>query len=129
MCSPSSRLRACTWNWVRGVPCLTSSALTTKHTFATGDAAAAFGDFETAIRHNPNDPDIYYHRGQLYFVSNEYEKAAADYQKSTSLDDKFVFSHVQYAVAQYKLQQTRESMATFRKILKLFPDSYEPLNY
>lgn len=29
-----------------------------------GDAAGAFGDFEAAIRHNPNDPDIYYHRGQ-----------------------------------------------------------------
>ncbi len=29
-----------------------------------GDAASAFGDFEAAIRHNPDDPDIYYHRGQ-----------------------------------------------------------------
>jgi import receptor subunit TOM70 len=29
-----------------------------------GDAAGAFGDFEAAIRHNANDPDIYYHRGQ-----------------------------------------------------------------
>lgn len=28
------------------------------------DKAGAFGDFEAAIRHNPNDPDIYYHRGQ-----------------------------------------------------------------
>jgi tetratricopeptide (TPR) repeat protein len=32
-----------------------------------GDAAGAFGDFETAIRHNPDDPDIYYHRGQREF--------------------------------------------------------------
>lgn len=29
-----------------------------------GDAASAFGDFEAAIRHNADDPDIYYHRGQ-----------------------------------------------------------------
>jgi import receptor subunit TOM70 len=122
-----------------------------------GDAAGAFGDFETAIRHNPDDPDIYYHRGQresfspfprgkallpadvppgvlsppptVYFVTNEYEKASADYEKSTSLDDKFVFSHVQHAVAQYKMSQTKESMASFRKILKLFPTNFEPLNY
>lgn len=33
-----------------------------------GDAASAFGDFEAAIRNNPNDPDIYYHRGQGMFV-------------------------------------------------------------
>lgn len=32
-----------------------------------GDPAGAFGDFEAAIRHNPNDPDIYYHRGQREF--------------------------------------------------------------
>lgn len=31
---------------------------------STGDVATCFGDFEAAIRHNPEDPDIYYHRGQ-----------------------------------------------------------------
>lgn len=94
-----------------------------------GDAAAAFGDFESAIRHNPDDPDIYYHRGQLYFVSQEFDRASADYEKSTSLDDNFVFSHVQHAVAQYKMGQVRESMAAFRKCLKRFPGLSEPLNY
>ena len=34
----------------------------------SGDAAGAFGDFEAAIRHNANDPDIYYHRGQREFL-------------------------------------------------------------
>lgn len=29
-----------------------------------GDAVRAFECFEEAIKHNPNDPDIYYHRGQ-----------------------------------------------------------------
>jgi len=29
-----------------------------------GDPATAFQCFEDAIKHNPNDPDIYYHRGQ-----------------------------------------------------------------
>lgn len=33
-----------------------------------GDPEKAFECFEEAIKHNPNDPDIYYHRGQgLYF--------------------------------------------------------------
>ena len=36
-----------------------------------GDAAGAFGDFEAAIRHNPNDPDIYYHRGQRTFALSQ----------------------------------------------------------
>ena len=29
-----------------------------------GDAPKAFECFEEAIKHNPDDPDIYYHRGQ-----------------------------------------------------------------
>lgn len=29
-----------------------------------GDSKKAFECFEEAIKHNPNDPDIYYHRGQ-----------------------------------------------------------------
>jgi mitochondrial import receptor subunit TOM70 len=29
-----------------------------------GNAAKAFAAFESAIAHNPRDPDIFYHRGQ-----------------------------------------------------------------
>lgn len=29
-----------------------------------GDPTKAFECFDEAIKHNPNDPDIYYHRGQ-----------------------------------------------------------------
>ena len=29
-----------------------------------GNPTKAFECFEEAIKHNPNDPDIYYHRGQ-----------------------------------------------------------------
>jgi len=32
-----------------------------------GDPKQAFDCFEDAISHNPNDPDIYYHRGQGTF--------------------------------------------------------------
>lgn len=94
-----------------------------------GDAASAFGDFEAAIRHNPNDPDIYYHRGQVYFITQDFDKAIKDYTKSTELDGSFIFTHVQHAVAQYKLGNVASSMAAFRRILRQFPDRGEPSNY
>lgn len=94
-----------------------------------GDPASAFGDFEAAIRHNSEDPDIYYHRGQVYFIMQEFDKAIADYNKSTSLDDTFIFTHVQAAVAQYKQGEIAKSMAAFRRILRQFPERGEPSNY
>ncbi|EMD35737.1 hypothetical protein CERSUDRAFT_115692 [Gelatoporia subvermispora B] len=94
-----------------------------------GDPKKAFESFEEAIKHNPDDPDIYYHRGQVLFIMNEFTDAAENYTKSTSLDDQFVFSHIQLAVAQYKSGDLAKSMATFRRTLKAFPQRSEPQNY
>jgi import receptor subunit TOM70 len=59
----------------------------------------------------------------------EFDKAIVDYNKSTELDDTFIFTHVQAAVAQYKQGKVGASMAAFRRILKQFPDRGEPSNY
>ncbi|EIW52732.1 ADP/ATP carrier receptor, partial [Trametes versicolor FP-101664 SS1] len=94
-----------------------------------GDPKKAFECFEDAIKHNPNDPDIYYHRGQVLFIMNEFAEAAENYTKSTELDNQFVFSHIQLAVAQYKSGNLANSMATFRRTLQAFPTRSEPHNY
>lgn len=59
----------------------------------------------------------------------EFARAAEDYQKSTDMDDQFVFSHIQLAVAQYKLGNIANSMATFRRTMRNFPKMSEPFNY
>lgn len=92
-------------------------------------ADEAFAAFEEAIKHDPNDPDIYYHRGQVLFIMQEFHKAAENYRKSFDLDPTFVFSHIQLAVALYKADELSESMSTFRKALKAFPQRSEPYNY
>lgn len=107
-----------------------------------------FDCFEEAIKHNRDDPDIFYHRGQgmsletlhidsksdrvsriVLFIMGEFQRAADDYQKSTELDGDFIFSHIQLAVAQYKLGDIAKSMVTFRKTMKQFPGRSEPQNY
>ena len=60
---------------------------------------------------------------------NDFAKAAENYTKSIELDETFVFSHIQLAVAQYKSGDVQKSMATFRRTLKAFPDRSEPQNY
>ncbi|KAF8346257.1 hypothetical protein F5887DRAFT_960979 [Amanita rubescens] len=94
-----------------------------------GDPKKAFQCFDDAISQNPNDPDAFYHRGQVLFIMNEFNEAAENYTRSTELDDKFVFSHIQLAVAQYKSGSLANGMATFRKTLKAFPQRSEPYNY
>ena len=110
-----------------------------------GNPSKAFEAFDEAAKHNASDPDIYYHQGQgnmpiasiassayfvvVQFIMNDFAKATENYAKSIELDDKFVFSHIQLAVAQYKSGDVQKSMATFRRTLKAFPDRSEPQNY
>lgn len=94
-----------------------------------GEPEAAFKCFDDAEKQNPNDPDIFYHRGQVLFILNQFQEAAANYTKSTELDKSFVFSHIQYAVAEYKQGNNSHSMDVFRSTLKLFPHRSEPFNY
>ncbi|QIW94622.1 hypothetical protein AMS68_000140 [Peltaster fructicola] len=86
-------------------------------------------DFETALAHNDSDPDIYYHRAQLHFILSEFSLAATDYQKSIDLDTKFIFSHIQLGVTQYKMGSIASSMATFRRCIKNFGDKSDVYNY
>jgi import receptor subunit TOM70 len=67
--------------------------------------------------------------GQVFFITGEYEAAAKDYIKSIELEPKFVFSHIQYGVAQYKLGNISDAMNVFKKALKDFPESGDVNNY
>ncbi|CAE6437418.1 unnamed protein product [Rhizoctonia solani] len=93
------------------------------------EAEAAFAAFESAIEKDPNCADIYYHRGQVFFILSDFEKAADDYRRSSDLDPTFVFSHIQLAVAQYKMGDLDSSMSSFRQCLLSFPNRGEPYNY
>ncbi|KAL1674312.1 hypothetical protein EV122DRAFT_269598 [Schizophyllum commune] len=94
-----------------------------------GDPKSTFECFERAIQFNPNDPDIYYHRGQVLFIMSDFMEASKNYTKSTEIDDQFVFSHIQNAVAEYKAGNVAHSMAIFRRTLVAFPQRSEPHNY
>ncbi|KZT58030.1 ADP/ATP carrier receptor [Calocera cornea HHB12733] len=93
------------------------------------DSDAAFAAFDKALEYNKDDPDIYYHRGQVHFIMGNYDAASEDYEKSVALDPNFVFTHIQLAVAKYKQGNIPQSMAKFRAAMRQFPQSSEPQNY
>lgn len=86
------------------------------------DPTAAFAAFKSAEEINEKDPDIYYHRGQVYFITGEFDLAIKEYKKSTDLDDKFIFSQIQLAVALYKSEQAEKAIHMFKKIIREFGD-------
>lgn len=94
-----------------------------------GNKDSAADDFELAITHNKDDPDIYYHRAQLHFILGEFADAAKDYQKSIDLDRSFIYSHIQLGVTQYKMGSVASAMATFRRSVKTFEDVPDVYNY
>lgn len=71
----------------------------------------------------------FYHRGQVFFITGDYERAIAEYRRSSELDPVFIYSHIQLAVAQYKNGQKERALHLFRKFLKDFEDSPEVFNY
>lgn len=94
-----------------------------------GDVETTFKQFEDAVAINPSDPDIYYHRGQVNYISGNYDAAAKDYSESIKLDDSFVYAHIQLGVVQYKLGSISSSMSTFNNTLKKFANSTDVHNY
>jgi import receptor subunit TOM70 len=86
-------------------------------------------DFAEAAKRAPEDPDVFYNRGQSHFIMGEFQEAATDYQKSIDFDPDFMFSHIQMAVTQYKQGSIASALATFRKSIKKFPSSPEVYNY
>jgi len=105
----------------------TAEADTDEHIIGKREEAAK--DFDEAVKHNPEDPDIFYHRAQLHFILSEFSQAATDYQKSIELDSKFIFSHIQLGVTQYKMGSIASSMATFRRCIKNYGDKSDVYNY
>lgn len=113
----------------------------------------AFADFDRALAIDPNDADVlvllfyhseyqevfvltfsflifsFYHRGQVYFITGDYDRAITEYKRSAEIDPVFIFSHIQLAVAHYKNGAVEKALHQFKKFLTKFEDSAEVFNY
>lgn len=94
-----------------------------------GAISSANLDFEEAIKLNPNSSDIYYHRAQVAFLTQDFNSAVKDYERSISLNDKFLFSRIQLAVTQYRQSSIQTAIDAFKNLLETFPHSSDVHNY
>ena len=49
--------------------------------YKKGDKERAIADFDTAIKLNPKDADVYTNRGLAYFDKGQYDRAIADLER------------------------------------------------
>ncbi|KAI9216172.1 hypothetical protein BC828DRAFT_409729 [Blastocladiella britannica] len=94
-----------------------------------GDAQATLATFEKALQITETDPDVFYHRGQVKFLLNDFAGACLDYQKSIDLDPKFPPAYIQLGVSQYKLGSIQTAMGTFKTAMSMFPSTSDVYNY
>lgn len=94
-----------------------------------GQPEQAFADFDRALEIDAANPDVFYHRGQVFFITGDYVNAIKEYRRSSEVDPSFIFSHIQLAVAQYKSGETAKALHQFERFLREFSTSPEVFNY
>jgi import receptor subunit TOM70 len=85
-------------------PKLRSNALTKRASLhmQTDQKEASFSDFTTAIEIDPNNPDIYHHRGQVYLLVEQLEDAVNDFSKAYDLAPKNPITYVHKLYSEYR---------------------------
>ncbi|KAJ3276098.1 TOM (translocase of outer membrane) complex component [Terramyces sp. JEL0728] len=96
------------------------------------DVERAVEQFEKASLISSTNPDLYYHRGQVRFLTGDFQGAIDDYStslKNESASESSVYVHIQMGVAKYKLGDIVGAEKKFREAKKLFENSAEVWNY
>ncbi|CAH0714388.1 unnamed protein product, partial [Brenthis ino] len=85
-------------------------------------------DFANAAKLDPNNSDIYHHRGQVYLLLERMDEATAEFAKAVELNPDFSIAYIQKCYADYRHAQLHKNIgaltqvrADFEKALERFP--------
>ncbi|XP_006823305.1 mitochondrial import receptor subunit TOM70-like [Saccoglossus kowalevskii] len=97
-----------------------------------GNSTEALNDFAQAVRIDPENADIYHHRGQLNVLLDRVDEALKDFEKCVSLNPGFALAQAQHCYAMYRAafaqrspMQLQAAMNAFEKVIKDFPNCAE----
>lgn len=85
-------------------------------------------DFSRAAELDPNNSDIYHHRGQVYLLLERMDAATAEFAKAVELNPDFSIAYIQKCYADYRHAQINKNIgaltqvrADFERALERFP--------
>lgn len=89
----------------------------------------ALTDFEQAQKMDPENGDVYYHLGQLYYLTSDFAKAKENFAKAKEYNPENLYAYIQLACIEYKIGNFDVSDKAFLEAKQRFPTSPEVLNY
>ncbi|KAI8850546.1 hypothetical protein BC829DRAFT_442137 [Chytridium lagenaria] len=95
----------------------------------TFEKAATYLD--EALTLNPKDTNAMIKKAsaKVKFLTGNLSAAIEDYRKSLSIDNDFIYAHIQLGVAMYKSGEQSQASLVFEKAKRKFPGSPEIFNY
>lgn len=84
---------------------------------------ASMEDFDSAIKVNDKNPDIYHNRGQVYLLQDNLEKAIQDFSKSFELNEKNELPFLHALYSKYRLAASNQNSEELFKVIEEFTDA------
>jgi len=91
----------------------------------TKDPQLSFADFDLAVNLDPDNADIYHHRGQVHLLIDQINQAIVDFNKAVTLQPNFPVAHVQKLYTDYRAASTIGDHGTINSILQKFQEATE----
>jgi len=89
----------------------------------------ALEDFQRAEEMDPKCPDIFYHLGQLFYLTGDLQKAETNFEIAKELNPNNVYAYIQLACITYKNGSIEEANEKFTEAKLKFATSPEVPNY
>lgn len=91
--------------------------------YGKGDYPKALEIFRVIVVENPGEPRGRLHLGKVYFAMDRVDLAMAEYRKALQLFPDYAQAHYQMALASLKAKDTASSIASFREVVRIAPDT------
>jgi len=89
------------------------------------DPQLSFADFAAAVELDPDNADIYHHRGQVHLLIDQINAAIVDFNKAVDLQPNFPVAYVQKLYTDYRAANTIGDTVTVNKVLEQFNEAVD----
>jgi len=89
------------------------------------DPMLSFNDFTRAVELDPDNADIYHHRGQVHLLIDQINAAIMDFNKAVELQPNFPVAYVQKLYTDYRAASTQGDTNMVNQVLGKFQEAVE----